>query len=62
MLQEELLETLNKIKTKLEKETANHTEAKQHVAELTAKFNELQQLVRKIVFMEKIDTSSISKI
>ena len=42
---DELLSTLNKIKTKLERETTSHFEAKQQLGDLTAKVNELQQMV-----------------
>lgn len=43
--QEELMQTLQKIKTKLEKETLAHNETKLQLAELQAKLAELQQMV-----------------
>lgn len=39
---EELLETVNKMKTKLEKEAASHYDAKQHIAELNRHIEELK--------------------
>lgn len=42
---EELMQTLNKIKAKLEKETLAALDAKAQLAEMTARINELQQMV-----------------
>ncbi|KAK2146064.1 hypothetical protein LSH36_635g01003 [Paralvinella palmiformis] len=43
--QEELMQTLQKIKAKLEKETLAHNETKIHLAELQTRLAELQQMV-----------------
>ena len=44
-LQEELLHTLNKMKTKLEKETAALIDTKASMLDATARLTELQQMV-----------------
>lgn len=43
---EELLDTVNKMKNKLEKEAASHYDAKQHIAELNRHIEELKAQVR----------------
>jgi dishevelled associated activator of morphogenesis len=42
---EELMVTLNKIKAKLDKETAAHFDTKSHITELTQQLNDLSMLV-----------------
>lgn len=45
VLQEELINTMNSMKTKLEKEMLGHQEAKTQVQELTAQLEELHRMV-----------------
>ena len=46
---EELMVTLNKIKSKLEKETAAHLETKAQLADLSGRLGELGQLVSPLI-------------
>lgn len=41
---EEMMQTLNKMKEKLEKETTEHKQVKQQVADLTAQLHELSRV------------------
>lgn len=41
---EEMMQTLNKMKEKLEKETSEHKQVKQQVADLTAQLHELNRV------------------
>lgn len=41
---EEMMQTLNKMKEKLEKETSEHKQVKQQVADLTAQLHELSRV------------------
>lgn len=50
---EELLETVNKMKTKLEKETAGHLETKQHIQQLNRHIEEIKAQVRRGLLRSK---------
>lgn len=44
--QEELISTVNKMKTKLEKEITNHQETKQNISDMSSLIHELQAQVK----------------